>query len=103
MRNALIFVFACMVQTIGAQTPAPDASTALTMPRMLSLAPLPRAAGVRELLEEARELGLSLGIVSSSSRSWIDRNLRRLGLLDGWATTVCADGDHAGEHHGPAT
>jgi HAD superfamily hydrolase (TIGR01509 family) len=58
---------------------------------LLELEPL--RPGVRELLEEARELGLSLGIVSSSSRSWIDRNLRRLGLLDGWATTVCADGD----------
>jgi beta-phosphoglucomutase-like phosphatase (HAD superfamily) len=31
--------------------------------------------------------------VSSSSRSWIDQNLRRLGLLDGWTTVVCADGD----------
>src|SRR5215212_235033 len=53
----------------------------------------PLRAGVGELLDDARELGLRLAIVSSSSRSWIDSNLRRLGLLDGWTTLVCADGD----------
>jgi len=49
--------------------------------------------GVHEYLEEAKSLGLRIGIVSSSTRSWIDRNLQRLGLLNGWATVVCADGD----------
>jgi HAD superfamily hydrolase (TIGR01509 family) len=58
---------------------------------LLELEPL--RPGVDQFLDEARALGLSLGIVSSSSRSWIDQNLRRLGLLDGWATIVCADGD----------
>ena len=53
----------------------------------------PLRPGVGEFLDEARALGLSLAIVSSSSRSWIDSNLRRLGLLDGWATLICADGD----------
>src|SRR5207237_10674573 len=43
----------------------------------------------------ARTLGVRVGIVSSSSRSWIDRNLRRLGLVDPWAAVVCADGDKA--------
>jgi len=58
---------------------------------LLELEPL--RPGVRELLEEARARGISLAIVSSSTRSWVERNLRRLGLLDGWATVVCADGD----------
>ena len=58
---------------------------------LLELEPL--RPGISEFLDEARELGLRLGIVSSSSRSWIDRNLRRLGIVDGWATVVCADGD----------
>ena len=58
---------------------------------LLELEPL--RPGVHGYLEQARALGLSAGIVSSSSRSWIDRNLRRLGLLDGWTTVVCADGD----------
>jgi HAD superfamily hydrolase (TIGR01509 family) len=49
--------------------------------------------GVREYLEEARELGLVLGIVSSSSRSWIAEGLDRLGIPDGWAVVSCADGD----------
>jgi len=58
---------------------------------LLELEPL--RPGIGDFLDEARELGLRLGIVSSSSRTWIDRNLSRLGLLDGWATVLCADGD----------
>jgi HAD superfamily hydrolase (TIGR01509 family) len=53
----------------------------------------PLRPGVCAYLDDARSLGLRVGIVSSSSRSWIDHNLHRLGLLDGWATVVCADGD----------
>lgn len=58
---------------------------------LLELEPL--RPGIRDYLEEARTLGLGVGIVSSSSRSWVDGNLRRLGLLDGWTAVVCADGD----------
>src|SRR5580765_6154011 len=43
---------------------------------LLELEPL--RPGISEFLDEAKELGLRLGIVSSSSRSWIDQNLRRL-------------------------
>jgi HAD superfamily hydrolase (TIGR01509 family) len=49
--------------------------------------------GVRQYLEDARDLGLLVAIVSSSSRSWIDSNLERLGLVDVWAEVVCADGE----------
>jgi HAD superfamily hydrolase (TIGR01509 family) len=55
----------------------------------------PLRPGVRAYIDEAEALGLRTGIVSSSTRSWILRNLRRLGLLDGWATLVCAEGDTA--------
>jgi acetyl esterase/lipase len=49
MRTALVFfVIACAAQTAAAPAPAPGPSTALTMPRMLSLAPLPRAEFIRE-------------------------------------------------------
>jgi len=58
---------------------------------LLELEPL--RPGVRELIEDARDLGLDVAIVSSSSRCWIDSNLERLDLVDGWATVVCADGD----------
>jgi HAD superfamily hydrolase (TIGR01509 family) len=58
---------------------------------LLELEPL--RPGVREYLDAAKTLGLRIGIVSSSSRSWIDSNLHRLGLLNGWATVICADGD----------
>ena len=60
---------------------------------LLELAPL--RPGIREYLERAWELGLRVAIVSSASHAWIDENLRRLALLDGWTTVVCADGDTA--------
>jgi HAD superfamily hydrolase (TIGR01509 family) len=73
-----------------------DAVTATRRRRELELLELePLRPGVREFLDAARELDLRVAIVSSSSRSWIDSNLERLGLLDGWATIVCADGDTA--------
>jgi HAD superfamily hydrolase (TIGR01509 family) len=58
---------------------------------LLELEPL--RPGVAAYLEDAESRGIRVGIVSSSSRSWIDQNLRRLGLGDGWQTIVCADGD----------
>jgi HAD superfamily hydrolase (TIGR01509 family) len=71
-----------------------DAVTATRRRRELELLELePLRPGVREFLEDARDLGLRVGIVSSSSRSWIDSNLERLGLVDAWATVVCANGD----------
>ena len=71
-----------------------DAVTATRRRRELELLELEQLRpGVREYVEDARELGLRVGIVSSSSRSWIDMNLERLGLVDAWAAVVCADGD----------
>jgi len=49
--------------------------------------------GVSELLDEARAHGLTLAIVSSSSRSWVDSNLRRLDVRGEWTAIICADGD----------
>ena len=53
----------------------------------------PLRPGVDRLLDDARALSLSLAIVSSSTRSWVEGNLRRLSLLEGWAALICADGD----------
>jgi HAD superfamily hydrolase (TIGR01509 family) len=73
-----------------------EAVTAARHGRELELLELePLRPGVRDYLNRARALGLGVAIVSSSSRSWIDSNLRRLGLLDGWMAVVCADGDTA--------
>jgi HAD superfamily hydrolase (TIGR01509 family) len=49
--------------------------------------------GVEGYLAEARRLGLSVAIVSSSSRRWIDENLALVGRSDEWSCVVCADGD----------
>jgi HAD superfamily hydrolase (TIGR01509 family) len=47
--------------------------------------------GVVERLDEARAMGLTLGVASSSSRAWVEGHLERLGLLDRFHTIRCAD------------
>jgi HAD superfamily hydrolase (TIGR01509 family) len=49
--------------------------------------------GIAEYLAEAERVGLRKAIVSSASRDWIDRHLRRLERIHGWAAIVTADGD----------
>ncbi len=49
--------------------------------------------GVGEYLAAARRHGLGLAIVSSSSRTWVDRHLRRLERAAGWDAIVTADRD----------
>jgi HAD superfamily hydrolase (TIGR01509 family) len=49
--------------------------------------------GIAEYLAAAEDLGLRKAIVSSSSRRWIDRHLRRLERLYGWDAIVTADGN----------
>jgi HAD superfamily hydrolase (TIGR01509 family) len=49
--------------------------------------------GIADYCAEAERLGLKKAIVSSSSRSWVDRHLRRLERMFGWDAIVTADGD----------
>jgi HAD superfamily hydrolase (TIGR01509 family) len=49
--------------------------------------------GIEEYLEEADRRGFKTGVVSSSTRSWIERHLERLDRSGGWDVIVCADGD----------
>ena len=48
--------------------------------------------GVRAWLDEADALGLPLAIASSSERTWVVPNLKRLGLCDRFAHLACAGG-----------
>jgi HAD superfamily hydrolase (TIGR01509 family) len=50
-------------------------------------------AGVPEYLEQARRLGISVGIVTSGPSEWVAGHLARLGEADGWECIVCADRD----------
>jgi HAD superfamily hydrolase (TIGR01509 family) len=47
--------------------------------------------GIREYLEEARAMGLKLGIASGSSRRWVTRHLERLGVAEAWDCLRCWD------------
>ena len=51
--------------------------------------------GVLEYLAGAERLGLVVAIVSSDSRDWIEGNLARIGVGEGWAGIFCADHDRA--------
>lgn len=59
--------------------------------RMSAIEAADTLPGVRELISEARESGLRLGIASSSKHSWVDRHLQRLGLHDHFGAILCAD------------
>ena len=47
--------------------------------------------GVTDILQDARRLGLRVGLASSSSCSWVVGHLRRLGLLEYFAVIRAAD------------
>ena len=47
--------------------------------------------GVTDFIERAHELRMGLGVASSSSRSWVEEHLRRLGLIDAFAVIRCSD------------
>lgn len=49
----------------------------------------PILPGVREYLEEAREMGMKIGLASSSGGGYVRGHLRRLELLDYFHVTKC--------------
>ena len=51
----------------------------------------PVLPGVRDYLRVARELGLKIGLASSSDRAWVQGHLGRLGLLDFFDTIKCVE------------
>jgi HAD superfamily hydrolase (TIGR01509 family) len=53
--------------------------------------------GVHEWLEDARLLGLPIGVASSSEVDWVAGHLERLGLLDRFACLTCFDGTLPGK------
>ncbi|MEW6152723.1 MAG: HAD-IA family hydrolase [Actinomycetota bacterium] len=48
--------------------------------------------GVLEWLDEADDLGVPVGVASSSPPEWVERHLARLGLRQRFACLVCCDG-----------
>jgi HAD superfamily hydrolase (TIGR01509 family) len=50
--------------------------------RALLVLEQPLLPGVAELVDDAKALGMKVGVASSSSRAWVSGHLERLGLLD---------------------
>jgi HAD superfamily hydrolase (TIGR01509 family) len=81
------------LRELTGEQPRPDVlERRLDHELMLAEAELLRP-GIAEYLADAERLGLRKAIVSSASRPWIDRHLRRLERLHGWDAIVTADGD----------
>jgi len=55
------------------------------------IAAQPILPGVRDYVEDARRLGVRLGVASSSSRRWVEGHLTRLGLRKHFEVVRCAD------------
>lgn len=47
--------------------------------------------GVEQYLDEARKLGLKVGLASNSTRTWVGGHLRRLGLYEKFDFIRCGD------------
>lgn len=47
--------------------------------------------GVRDYLEAARNLGLKIGLASSSPRSWVDPHLKKYGIRDYFSCVLTKD------------
>ena len=47
--------------------------------------------GVDAYLSEARQLGLKIGLASSSDHNWVDNHLQRLGLFEQFEVIFCRD------------
>jgi HAD superfamily hydrolase (TIGR01509 family) len=51
----------------------------------------PILPGVMNIIEQAKENGLRVAIGSSATHSWVDTNLKRLGIFDYFDHIVCQD------------
>jgi putative hydrolase of the HAD superfamily len=54
---------------------------------------MPLNPGVLSWLEDAERLGVAVGIASSSPSSWVERNLKRLGLRERFHCLACCEGE----------
>lgn len=52
---------------------------------------LPTLPGILDRIEEAKILGLSIGVVSSSSHKWVDGHLNKRGLIKKIDVIVCRE------------
>jgi HAD superfamily hydrolase (TIGR01509 family) len=51
----------------------------------------PVLPGVMDCLDQARQIGLKLGLASSSPHNWVDAHLHRLGLFDYFQAIQCSE------------
>ncbi|MEV6927302.1 HAD-IA family hydrolase [Dactylosporangium sp. NPDC051485] len=85
-------VAAAVAAAGGAPGFAPEAAAARISARNLERAGLLEARpGVRELLADARRMGIATAVVSSSSRAWVLAHLRRLDVAGQFDLVLCRE------------
>lgn len=81
-----------LAERLGEPLPDRDAAKAVGRPRHDELIALEEALpGVVDWLDEAHDLGLAVGVASSSHLEWVQGHLVRLGLIDRFACLSCFD------------
>ncbi len=53
--------------------------------------------GVRRVVAQAQQQGIALAIASSSRHEWVERHLRRLGMLEAFSAICCSDDTGSGK------
>lgn len=80
-----------LARLIGPDFPREKAEETLRLREKDLIAEKPVQPGVQDYLDEAVQRSYKLAIASSSSHSWVDRHLKRLGLYSYFDAICCSD------------
>ncbi|HEY7415176.1 MAG TPA: HAD-IA family hydrolase, partial [Ktedonobacteraceae bacterium] len=83
--------YANLEAALGQTLPREDIMAKRWRRHMMLIEELSLLPGVERYVNEARRLGLKIGLASNSSREWVQGHLQRLGLYDQFDVTKCGD------------
>ena len=82
---------AFLEEQIGRPIPREEIRARRRKRHLESVEQQPLLPGVEGYIQDARRLGLKIGLASSSPHSWVDTHLARLGVLDDFDSIKCFD------------
>lgn len=80
-----------LVELVGAELDVAGLEARARLQRLERINAQPVLPGVVEQIEAAERHGLKLAVASSSGRDWVERHLRRVGLLQRFDAVVTGD------------
>jgi HAD superfamily hydrolase (TIGR01509 family) len=84
-------VFAHLEGQVGYPVPREEIATRRRKRRLELLAAEVLLPGIESYLQDAKRLGIKVGLASSSSRAWVYGHLSRLGILEQFDYIKCGD------------